>query len=129
MYKLLQSGHAECVLACNEAWTFCRATEMRMKDESPESEYLQDFGSAKHGEIRSLYKKRNMIMKEITIRDEFIKLGQAMKLADMVSGGGEAKEVILSGEVKVNGETELRRGRKLRPGDVFSYNNEEAVIK
>ena len=68
-------------------------------------------------------------MKEITIRDEFIKLGQAMKLADMVSGGGEAKEVIISGEVKVNGETELRRGRKLRPGDVFSYNNEEAVIK
>lgn len=68
-------------------------------------------------------------MKEITIRDEFIKLGQAMKLADMVSGGGEAKEVILSGEVKVNGEVEQRRGRKLRPGDVFSYKNEEAVIK
>ena len=50
----------------------------------------------------------------IHIRDEFIKLGQAMKLADLVSDGVEAKYVISDGLVKVNGETELRRGKKNR---------------
>ena len=67
-------------------------------------------------------------MTEITIRDEFIKLGQAMKLAGMVGSGVEAKEVIVNGEVKVNGEVDLRRGRKLYKGDVFSYNGEEAKV-
>nr|WP_279387498.1 RNA-binding S4 domain-containing protein [Rubrobacter taiwanensis] len=46
------------------------------------------------------------------------RLGQALKLADVVSTGGEAKVVIQSGEVKVNGEVETRRGRRLRSGDV-----------
>lgn len=67
-------------------------------------------------------------MREITIRDEFIKLGQAMKLAGVVMGGGEAKEVIAEGLVEVNGETEVRRGRKLYKGDVFTYNGEKVVI-
>ena len=49
----------------------------------------------------------------IHIRDEFIKLGQAMKLADLVSDGVEAKYVISDGLVKVNGEVDTRRGRKL----------------
>ena len=54
---------------------------------------------------------------EITIKDEFIKLGQALKLAGAVSSGIEAKVLIADGEVTVNGETETRRGRKLRDGD------------
>ena len=54
---------------------------------------------------------------ELTIRDEFIKLGQALKLAGLVSSGIEAKVLIADGEVSVNGETETRRGRKLRDGD------------
>ena len=53
----------------------------------------------------------------ITIRDEFIKLGQAMKLAGMSSSGVDAKIEIEGSKVKVNGETETRRGRKLRDGD------------
>lgn len=68
-------------------------------------------------------------MREIKIRDEFIKLGQALKLAGLVESGLEAKDVILNAEVLVNGEPDLRRGRKLRPGDVVSYGGEEFVIR
>ena len=68
-------------------------------------------------------------MTEITIRDEYIRLGQAMKLAGIVMAGGEAKEVIAEGLVSVNGETEVRRGRKLYKGDVFSYNGEKVTVK
>lgn len=63
---------------------------------------------------------------EISIReeDEFIKLGQALKKARLVGSGVDAKMVIQDGEVTVNGETEERRGRKLYPGDVVSYDGE-----
>lgn len=61
-------------------------------------------------------------METITIRDEFIKLGQAIKLAGFVENGGEAKEVITEGMVKVNGEVDVRRGRKVYPGDTVEFN-------
>lgn len=63
---------------------------------------------------------------EVSIRqeDEFIKLGQALKKAGFVGSGVDAKMVIQNGEVTVNGETEERRGRKLYPGDVVSYDGE-----
>ena len=59
---------------------------------------------------------------EIKIRDEFIKLGQALKLAGVVEDGVEAKFVIQDGLVKVNGEVDERRGRKVYEGDVISFN-------
>ncbi|MBQ1376922.1 MAG: RNA-binding S4 domain-containing protein [Lachnospiraceae bacterium] len=59
---------------------------------------------------------------------EYIKLGQALKAANLVESGAEAKEVILNGEVFVNGETETRRGRKLVPGDIAEYNGETVEI-
>jgi len=62
-------------------------------------------------------------MEEITIKDEFIKLGQALKLAGLVSSGIDAKIEIQDGNVKVNGETDTRRGRKLYDGDEFTYDN------
>jgi ribosome-associated protein len=65
---------------------------------------------------------------EIQIRDEFIKLGQALKLAGIVEDGVEAKYVITEGLVKVNGETDLRRGRKVYDNDVISYNGQEIKI-
>jgi ribosome-associated protein len=68
-------------------------------------------------------------MREIKIKDEFIKLGQALKLAGLVDSGLEAKDVILNAEVLVNNEVDLRRGRKLRPGDVVSFGSEEFVIR
>ena len=54
---------------------------------------------------------------EIKIRDQTIRLGQFLKLANAVSSGGEAKIRIKGGEVKVNGSVELRRGAQLHPGD------------
>lgn len=65
---------------------------------------------------------------EITIRDEFIKLGQALKLADLVSDGVEAKYVISDGLVKVNGDVDTRRGRKVYDGDIISYNGQELKV-
>ena len=64
-------------------------------------------------------------MEEIKIRDEFIKLGQLLKLADMVQDGVEAKYVITDGLVKVNGEVDDRRGRKVYEGDIVSYDGKE----
>lgn len=58
-------------------------------------------------------------MENIVIKDEFIKLGQALKLAGLAESGVDAKFMIEDGTVSVNGETELRRGRKVRPGDVI----------
>ena len=67
-------------------------------------------------------------MEQIQIRDEFIKLGQALKLAGMVETGLDAKLFIQDGDVKVNGEIELRRGRKLYKGDQVEFDGEEFII-
>lgn len=68
-------------------------------------------------------------METIYLRDEFIKLGQALKAAGFVESGVEAKEVIQDGLVLVNGETDTRRGRKLYEGDVVSFENQTIEIK
>ena len=60
-------------------------------------------------------------METIYLRDEYIKLGQALKLAGLVGSGVEAKEVIQEGLVKVNGEVDTRRGKKLYSGDTFEF--------
>ena len=70
-----------------------------------------------------------MIEKTITIKDEYIKLGQAMKLANMVSDGVEAKYAILNEEVKVNGEVCTQRGKKLYKGDEFTYRDKTVKIE
>ncbi|HHX66546.1 MAG: S4 domain-containing protein YaaA [Miniphocaeibacter sp.] len=67
-------------------------------------------------------------MKKIEITTEFIKLEQLLKLANLVSSGGLAKELIQNEEVKVNGEIETRRGKKLRKGDIVEYNGEQFLI-
>lgn len=63
-------------------------------------------------------------MKEIKLREEFIKLGQALKAADLVQDGVEAKFVIQDGMIEVNGEVDTRRGRKLYDGDQVSFDGE-----
>lgn len=68
-------------------------------------------------------------MYSITIRDDFIKLGQALKLAGLVDSGVEAKILIQDGEVKVNGQVEYQRGKKLVNGDFVSYNGSEFTVK
>lgn len=67
-------------------------------------------------------------MEEIRLREEYIKLGQALKAAGLVGSGVDAKFVIQDGLVKVNGETEYQRGKKLYDGDVVSYNGETIRI-
>ena len=66
---------------------------------------------------------------KVVIRDEFIKLGQAMKLAGLVDSGLDAKIVIQDGQVMVNGETDTRRGRKLYEGDTFTYQGQTVTVK
>ena len=66
---------------------------------------------------------------KITLKDEFIKLGQALKAAGLVESGAEAKEVIQEGKVLVNGEVESRRGKKLYAGDLVTFNWEEIKIE
>ncbi len=68
-------------------------------------------------------------MKTITIRDEFIKLGQALKLAGLVDSGVEAKIVIQDGQVLVNSQVECQRGKKLVNGDIISYKGSEFQIQ
>lgn len=68
-------------------------------------------------------------MEEVIIRDEFIKLGQALKLANLVSSGVDAKFVVQDGLVKVNGEVCTQRGKKLVDGDVVSFEGNSFVIK
>ena len=64
----------------------------------------------------------------VVISTEFIKLQDAMKYANIVYSGGEAKQLILDGEVTVNGEVCTMRGKKLRPGDKFGFNGEVYLI-
>ena len=61
--------------------------------------------------------------------DDFIKLGQALKKAGLESSGVDAKMDIQSGLVKVNGEIEERRGRKLYDGDVFEFNGTQVKVE
>ena len=67
-------------------------------------------------------------MQEIKLRDEFIKLGQALKAAGLVGSGVDAKLVVQDGLVKVNGETEVQRGKKLYDGDVVTFEGETIHI-
>lgn len=61
--------------------------------------------------------------------EEFIRLGQVLKAAGIAESGAEAKEMIQNAQVKVNGQEEIRRGRKLYPGDTVSLSGEELVIE
>ena len=67
-------------------------------------------------------------MEKIFLREEYIKLGQALKAAGLVGSGVDAKMVIADGLVTMNGEVEYQRGKKLRNGDRVEYNGETILI-
>lgn len=67
-------------------------------------------------------------IKEIKIKDEFIKLGQLLKLAGLVSSGVEAKIVIAEGEVLYNGEVETRRGKKVYNNDLVEFDGVKVKV-
>lgn len=68
-------------------------------------------------------------MHEINLRDDYIKLGQALKAAGLVGSGVDAKLVVQDGLVKVNGQVETQRGKKLVSGDVVEFESETIQIK
>ena len=68
-------------------------------------------------------------METIKIRDDFIKLGQAMKLAGLVESGVEAKINIQEGYVKVNGQTQYERGKKIHVGDVIEFDGQQVKVE
>ena len=67
-------------------------------------------------------------MKIVTITTEFIKLQDLLKFANLVETGGMDKECIQCGEVLVNGEVCTMRGKKIRPGDVVSFEGQELTV-
>ncbi len=68
-------------------------------------------------------------MEIIYIKDDFIKLGQVLKLAGLVDSGVDAKMDIQEGLVKVNGEVTLQRGKKIYCDDVIDYNGQQIIVK
>lgn len=68
-------------------------------------------------------------MQTIQLRDDYIKLGQALKAAGLAESGVDAKFAIQDGLVKVNGHVELQRGKKLVAGDVVEYDGDTLYIK
>jgi ribosome-associated protein len=67
-------------------------------------------------------------MREVPIGGDMIRLGQFLKLADLIDTGGEAKVLIACGDVTVNGEVDTRRGRQLHPGDVVRVRGHAARV-
>ncbi|GAA0503316.1 RNA-binding protein [Paractinoplanes deccanensis] len=67
-------------------------------------------------------------MRDVPIDGDMIRLGQFLKLADLIDTGGEGKVLIASGDVTVNGEVDTRRGRQLHPGDVVAVFGNEARV-
>ncbi|HEX5202604.1 RNA-binding S4 domain-containing protein [Paractinoplanes rhizophilus] len=67
-------------------------------------------------------------MRDVAIGGDMIRLGQFLKLADLIDTGGEGKVLIASGDVTVNGEVDTRRGRQLHPGDVVEVLGRSARV-
>ena len=73
-------------------------------------------------------RKEGIKMKDVKISTEFIRLGQLVKLLDLVDTGGQVTVYLLSNEILVNGVDEKRRGKKLYPNDVVTLDGEEYRI-
>jgi len=67
-------------------------------------------------------------IEDVPIRDQSIRLGQFLKLANLIDSGSDAKELMIQGAVTVNGEVETRRGRQLVPGDVVGLGGTQSRV-
>lgn len=68
-------------------------------------------------------------MRKVRLKDDYIKLGQALKAAGLAESGVDAKYAVQGGEVKVNGQTETQRGKKLVAGDIVEYKGDTIRIE
>lgn len=68
-------------------------------------------------------------MDEFILKDDFIKLGQLLKATNMVSNGADAKFLIQDGQIKLNGNVETQRGKKIVRGDIVEYKDSKVVVK
>ena len=68
------------------------------------------------------------VVREVPIRDQKIRLGQFLKLSDLIDAGADAKPLLVDGQVFVNGELETRRGRQLVKGDVVSLGDDAVRV-
>jgi ribosome-associated protein len=66
--------------------------------------------------------------RDVPIRDESIRLGQFLKLADLIDNGADAKPLLMRGDILVNGEVETRRGRQLAKGDIVTLGEESVRV-
>ena len=78
---------------------------------------------------KSVFVSEKSELKDIAIRDEYIKLDSFLKYAGAVLSGGEAKELIQGGKVSVNGEVCTMRGKKIRPGDTVEFAGNTLVVE
>ena len=87
-------------------------------------------GTGKKNEDQGVHLSGSDIMQEerISIDTEYIKLGQLLKLASLVSQGSDAKLLIQNGEVSLNGQTVYERGKKVRPGDRVTVNGLGSIV-
>lgn len=78
--------------------------------------------------MESESRPEGQVTREVAIRDASIRLGQLLKLADLIDQGSEAKDLLAQGEVRVNGEVETRRGRQVFPGDLVATLGEVVAV-
>jgi ribosome-associated protein len=96
----------------------------------PEMPILCGFSGDIYGIISRVFqRRRSEVIPAMKITTEYIRLEQFLKLQGLADTGGQAKLMIKEGEVLVNGETELRRGRKLRPGDIVRVDEKDYSVE
>lgn len=95
----------------------------REKDREKDEVFVTEVPVERYGSAYGKKRRNKMEVVEVKLRDEYIKLGQALKAAHVVGSGVDAKFLIQDGKVTVNGQVELQRGKKLHAGDEATCGN------
>ena len=101
----------------------------REKDREKDEVFVTEVPVERYGSAYGKKRRNKMEVVEVKLRDEYIKLGQALKAAGFVESGVDAKFAVQDGLVKVNGQVETARGKKLVPGDVVEYDGQTLKIE
>ena len=101
----------------------------REKDREKDEVFVTEVPVERYGSAYGKKRRNKMEVVEVKLRDEYIKLGQALKAAHVVGSGVDAKFLIQDGKVTVNGQVGLQRGKKLHAGDEVTYQGETIRIE